>query len=139
MFNNISWQNYWTVLAALLTAYYVIIYFLYFRNNFSLKLPNALKRNGAANKTTSAEGGEPEANVFDSCLNELATFFEEANGRKWIKEELLYALQKVLKKYTSLKDSSYEETIERLTILQCKNVCAVHIAAEDLSQLWVAL
>ena len=135
MFTNISWQNYWTTLAVLMVVYYIIIYLLYFRNNFSFKLPKVFKGIEAANKTE----GEGEANVFDSCLNELATFFEEANGRKWIKEELLYALQRIYKKYISLKNSSYEETIQRLTILQCKDICAVHINAADLNQFWLDL
>ena len=121
-----------------MVVYYIIIYLLYFRNNFSFKLPKVFKGNEAANKTEAAEG-EGEANVFDSCLNELATFFEEANGRKWIKEELLYALQRIYKKYVSLKNSSYEETIQRLTILQCKDICSVHINAADLNQLWLNL
>jgi hypothetical protein len=138
MFNKISWQNYWTILAMLVAVYYIIIYLLYFRNKISLQHLKAFKRSEPENKATSIEG-EGEANAFDSCLNELATFFEEANGRKWIKEELLYALQKVLKKYSSLKNSSYEETIQRLTILQCKDICAVHINAGDLNQLWMEL
>src|ERR1035437_9935052 len=122
MLTNISWQNYWTTLSVLVAAYYIIIYYLYFRNNFSLRLNNAFKRNIATNNTELTRGKEDEANIFESCLNELATFFEEANGRKWIKEELLYALQRIFKKYTSLKNSSYEETIQRVTILQCKDI-----------------
>ena len=139
MLNKISWQNYWTMVALLTAAYYLFIYLLYFRNNFSFKLSKIFKDNEAVNNTDPTEGGKAEANVFDSCLNELATFFEEANGRKWMKEELLYALQRVLKKYASLKNSSYEETIHRLTILQCKDICAVHINAEELNQLWLEL
>lgn len=139
MFSKISWQNYWTTIALLTAAYYLIIYFLYFRGNFSAKVFKTFKINDAINSTNTASGKEDEATVFDSCLNELATFFEEAQGRKWIKEELLYALQKILKKYTSLKDSSYEETIQRVTILQCKDICSVHINVGDLNQLWLEL
>ena len=56
-----------------------------------------------------------------------------------MREELLFAIQKIVKKYSVLKDSSYEDTIERIVLLQSENVCSVHFEDADLKQLWLGL
>jgi hypothetical protein len=51
------------------------------------------------NSTTKRKGAE---GLIDSCMDRI--FFEEAKRKKNMKEEMIYSLQLLLKKYPSLKN-----------------------------------
>ena len=127
MFNNISWQNYWTALAVISAAYYVAVYLLFFRSKFSFRILKGRKI--VFNNNNADEAG------FDSCLDELGAFYDAAKGRKWAKEELAYSLEKFFAKYKALH-SSDEDTIRRIIILQSKDICSVHFSEAEVSQLF---
>jgi hypothetical protein len=161
MLNNISWQSYWTTLALLLAGYYLIIYLLYYRSDFSVRfrrktfgghdfssVPLFLRERQPSDKVQSSlfdvdsspEFQRPEVGteeyVLYSCMDELTAFFEEAGRRKWVKEELMQVLQNILHKYRSLKASSYKESLSNVVVAQCEQNCSIHLNAEDLVRVW---
>jgi hypothetical protein len=160
MFNNISWQGYWITIALLTAAYYLIIYLLYYRKDFSI----AWKRNPntkespffsvVADTTTPLATGEqpsgfdnpeefqlPEKNSIESvvyaCIDEVNAYLEEAKRGKCVKEEMLYALQSILRKFPVIAESEYKASVTNVLVTQCEYYCSVHLNADDVAKVWV--
>lgn len=148
MINNISWQGYWLSLALLTACYYLIIYFLYYRGDLSQWFAgyNPNNRKGGINANLEVEDDTPpwstpeesrDVRLFHAALGELDAFFNEAKSRKWTKEELLFALQQILKKYNSLQASEFQDAISKLIISQAENKCSVHLDVEGIGYVWL--
>ena len=138
MVDNISWQSYWYTIAIILAGYYLVIYLLYFRNDFTFKVPSKPNVKGVGNEQ--GMQGPPkkeEEYLFDACLNELTAFFEEARQTKWIKEELSDSLQRFFKKYSSLKSSEFYTLLNHIVVGQSENYCSIHFNAEDIERVWL--
>jgi hypothetical protein len=156
MFNNISWQGYWIFLALTTASYYLFVYLLYYRNDFgiswnrtrdngSFKTEPSLQRAANESKQPTIFGGlgqletpgiQNEENIVHVCMDELTSFFEEAKRIKTIKGEMIYSLHRILKKYPTIKDSEYKESVNNVIVVQCENICSVHLSAEDMVQVW---
>lgn len=139
MFNAGSWESYWISLVICLAIYYLVIFLLYYRRDFRMSF---------LNKTTNlkqvADDSEFQAPVEDSeegivyaCMDELNAFFEQAKKRKWNKNELIYALVQILKKYPSINSSEYKQSVFNVLLSQCEHICSVHINREELSGIWL--
>jgi hypothetical protein len=143
MFNTISWQGYWTFLALSLTGYYLAVYLLYFRNDFRLsfhtKTTDGIGSAGMFSSDDSYNSSEKEAEdrLAESCLDEINAFFEQTRRTKCVKEELIYSLQLVLKKYHWLKASVYKETVSNVIVSQAEHHCSIHLSAEEVSHVWL--
>jgi hypothetical protein len=70
-------------------------------------------------------------------MDELNAFFEESRRKKVMKEELIYSLQLLLKKYPSLKDSEYKESLSNLIATQCEDTCLVRLNADEVYHVWL--
>ena len=162
MFNNISWQSYWLTLALLLAGYYLAIYLLYYRSDFKIGLPRKSLKNfphvpvPAHNREEQTETmvqtslfSKNEAllphnalvdtaeYLADCCLEELSAFFAEAKSRKWSHEELIIALQCILRKYPVPKSSTYKEPLSNVIVTQSESLCSLHLSGEDMIRVWL--
>ncbi|NTS41944.1 hypothetical protein HRG84_13590 [Flavisolibacter sp. BT320] len=162
MFNNISWQGYWITIALLSAGYYLIIYLLYFRKDFSIewkkgtapKIESPFRSlnsdSGAIQPITieqptlfdsSGEFQPPAKNTIEStvyvCMDEVNAYLEEARRSKCVKEEMLFALNTILRKYPTVADSEYKESVTNVIVNQCEYNCSVHLSAEDVVRMWV--
>ena len=141
MINNISWQGYWITLALISAGYYLVIYLLYYRHDFKLWIhPKPYNSDGivSGSETTIQPPVEKDAErLIDSCMDELNAFFEESRRKKVMKEELIYSLQLLLKKYPSLKDSEYRESLSNLIATQCEDSCLVRLNADEVYHVWL--
>jgi hypothetical protein len=150
MINKISWQGYWTCIALLLGGYYLAVILLYYRNEVKVlfrskslnpypapvpKITHSFKDAGTAPEFPAPLENSDEF-IFNTCMDELNAFFEEAKKSKTIKEELLYALQRILQKYPSIKSSQYKESFEKIIVSQCKHICSVHLNERDVACIW---
>jgi hypothetical protein len=158
MFNHISWQGYWTMLALLSVGYYLFIYLLYFRSDFKLSFPSK-KRSNLSDSFLSiqSEGGhESDTKISDdpdfripgkstdehfvyAMLDEVAAYFNEAKKEKVVKEELLYSLQRIVLKYPTIQDSTYKESINPVIISEAAHHCSVHITSEEMGRVWLGV
>ena len=96
MFNNITWQGYWITLALLSAGYYLVIYLLYYRNDFKIILPKKLQDHPSSTPSASSlvekPSGQPslfeenrnvshpvdaEDRLVSSLMDELTAYFEE--------------------------------------------------------------
>jgi hypothetical protein len=130
MFNFISWQGYWTFLALACGLYYLVIYFLYFRNHFKLKSLSQLSDLPFAVE-------EEEKDMIYGCMGELNAFFEQSLKEQPLKEEMLYKLKRMLRKYPQLKNSSYTKSLNHAIRNGFEKTIAIHLSEEDLSRVWL--
>ena len=147
MFYTISWQSYWCALALLLVIYFIVIYLVYYRRD--LKLPFIEKQfppkkgNGFQlfDKESHSEFDSPpdgtEEHIVYACMDEMNAFFDEASKKRWHKNELLYSLQLILKKYPSLKTSQYRSSIFNVIASQSEHICNIHLNAEEANEVWL--
>jgi hypothetical protein len=146
MFNTISWQSYWTVIAIATSGYYLFVYLVYFKRNVGMIFQNE-------NQTTKAslhpkEDHQPSlfedlSNVEDNlentayaCMDELNAFFENSKKSKAERSEVMVALQSLLQKYPSLKNSEFRQSITNVIATECENICSIHLSAEELKGVW---
>ncbi|MBB1287052.1 hypothetical protein HRH25_21900 [Flavisolibacter sp. BT320] len=165
MFNNISWQGYWVCLALLTAGYYLVIYLLYFRKDFSIEWR---KRSPEQTKSpffshSSVQSGVdghketfqqsslfgnpveefqlPEADSLElvvySCMDEINAYLAEAKKARCAKEEIIYAFQSILKKYPGLSTSEYKESLTNVLVSQCEHDCSIRLSADDVVRVWV--
>ena len=162
MFNSISWQSYWTTLACVLVIYYIVVYFSYYSgrlkgwifgklNDKSQRLASAILTVIKDNDETITEvqqaslfedetfqlpSDESKEYVVYNCVDELNALLEECRRTKCIKEELIYSLQRLLKKYQSIHTSEYKESLSNVIVTQCEKICSIHLNAEEMKQVW---
>jgi hypothetical protein len=162
MFNNISWQGYWITIALLTAGYYLIVYLLYFRKDFSIEwkkgttpkdetLFSSVTSESAATQPVtneqptlfddSSDFQPPTKNTIEStvyaCMDEVNAYLEEAKRSKCVKEEMLFALNAILRKYPSVAASEYKESVTNVIVNQCEYNCSVHLSADEVVRMWV--
>ena len=128
MIDNISWQSYWFTISLILAGYYLIIYLVYFRSDFSIKFHRSHQRDGRESIPNSPI---PEEHLFNTCLGELTAFFEEAKYKKWDKNELLNSLRRLFGKYSSLNTTEFYGLLTHIVVSQCESNCSIHLNAEE--------
>ena len=138
---NISWQGYWIWLAVISAGYYLVIYLLYYRHDLKAwihpKPYNSVGIVPASESIIQPPVEKDAERLIDSCMDELNAFFEESRRKKVMKEELIYSLQLLLKKYPSLKDSEYKESLTNLIATQCEDTCLVRLNADEVYHVWL--
>ncbi len=145
MFYSITWKEFIEFILFSLVVYYAIIGWIYrkeitqwlIRKKNILISSSVLFQSDELNINKEALSRNDNTNLFDTCLNEITTFFEEAKSRKWVKQEMIYSLQIFFKKYNSLKNSSDKETVEKVTTSLSRDICSIHLCEDDLKQLWL--
>jgi hypothetical protein len=159
MFNNISWQGYWLCLVLISAGYYLVIYLLYFRNDFQIILNRQYRPqdnnpfdSSSSSKFKHQSHGQPlsvsESNEFETpdngtdegivyaCIDEMDAFFEQSKKTGCVKEEMICSLQKILKKYPTLKESEYKQSLTNVIVTQCEHICSIHLDLDDVVRVW---
>ena len=139
MISKISWSNYWTVIGVILFIYYVSVVLLYYlqeiesafagKTNFIFR--NRDKR--LERENISAEMGD----VVNLFKQELRMILEEAADKKLVKQEVIYALQLLAKKYSDIQETPFRFNITDYILSECSNNCSIHLNGEEVSSLWV--
>jgi hypothetical protein len=143
MFNTISWHSYWTSLAITTTIYYFILVLLFYRKEIKTafltkSFTKTADQSFIVNEDEfKAPSGDTEEGIVYACMDELNAFFEEAKKRKWNKNEMVYSLQLIMKKYPSIKTSRYKQSVSNVLINQCEHICSIHLNAEELEHVWL--
>jgi hypothetical protein len=150
MVNNISWASYWYALAIIGVIYYISVALLYYKeellqvfktnkNRSSSKIiwtPQPAAVTGSYQEST-IPGPDETERIVQSLIDELNAFFDEAKKSKWVKEELLYAVKKLVTKYSSVRNSVYRESVNNLIAVQCDHICSVRLNAEEVDHVWI--
>lgn len=143
MIKQVSWVEYFTVLAIGLLIYYAVVLFLYYRSDV-LQLLNG-KRKLVVAKPQSAEPGLHNDAFPDASTKENEEVFGEANRliaelkevfqHGYIKEELTMALQLKLREYQALKQTPFRVSINNYIESESEKR-SIRLSEEDLRVLW---
>ncbi len=164
MLNNISWQGYWATLAISTAFYYIWLYLKYFRNQFKIpylhpsspvpQAPHSVKSFleesivsdvpvtgpnlfGEEDSPFETPDKDSEEEIVYAFMNELNAYLENAKKQKCVKEEIIFSIQSILKKYPTLKTSQYKESISNVLVSECEHLCSIHLSGEDVVQVWL--
>jgi hypothetical protein len=148
MFNNISWQSYWTSIALMATIYYLVVFFIYFKADFiasfSLKgWPISSRETKGFTSPVESDGSfleekdRTEEFLVYACIDEIKALYEQLKSSKGVKQEIVYALQQVLNKYPTLKNSPYKRSINHVIVSQSEHICSIRLSSEDVDHVWI--
>lgn len=156
MFKEISWSSYGIFILITLIVYYATIGVLYYlteiKQVFSGKsavflkltpskkiLPkNALQQqNNHLNKEGSLPQLEQALHLSaNQCMNDVRNALIYASNNNLVKQEIIYSLQQLVNKYSSIKDTSFKSFIINYILNECANYCSIHLAEDELKGLW---
>lgn len=126
MFTHISWSSYFITIAILSAGYYLVIGYLYYRNDvLQLISPKKVE----INNDVTIQRHQSLAHLFS---DEVQAFMQQAGKDQLGKEDILQSLQSLLNKYPALKDPAFRESIQNLI----KFYCSIHLSDEELRLLW---
>lgn len=128
MLHSISWKQYCTALTILLIVYYGYVCRNYFRQDIFRK------RNETAPTENEDDAMLP---VVRSLNDEISAYIQQAAHSHAVKPEILFALQRIIQKYPTLKDTPYRNAVNRLLQLECHDQCALRLDDAELNQVWM--
>ncbi len=140
MINNISWVTYWTAIGIILFIYYTSICLRYYlfevKQILSGKLKLTFKKrlNSYPIEAPSQQDFFPVINQFQQ---QIKTILSDAAEKNLIKQEIIYSLQLLFKKYAIVKDTSFQSSINDYILNEYSNYCSIHLNEEDVMSLWV--
>ena len=132
MFNNISWGGYWSVLSILVVIYYLYVFLVYYRND--IRNFQTIKKVGHFQHETGDEG---ILHMVQSLIDEVTAYLYQAAQGAAIKQEIIFAMQQIIKKYPGIKFTPHENNINNLIQSECKDKCAIVLSAEEIKQVWI--
>jgi hypothetical protein len=150
MINNISWAGYWYVIAITLIIYYLFVLILFYRKEMQYLFEGNKGRSSKDSRYTvhhrdsisneTLSGMHDEEGLVSSVQmlkDETIAYLEQAGQDCSIKEEIVFSLQQIIKKYTVLKYTTYQKQINNLLQLECKNKCSLFLDEEDIKNVWL--
>jgi hypothetical protein len=159
MFRNISWSSYLSITAAITAIYYFLIAMIFYRNEItkiffsgssqSTYTPSKTQRNNLiinSDKGSELEykseqnekEDEMQSSTVHQLINELNKIFKKSSEKKYLKEELILAIQLTLKNYLSLKETPFLGAINSLIELESQSQCSIYLNEDEMELLWKA-
>ena len=140
MLSNISWLNYWTVIGIILFLYYLAICFRYYlfdvKQILSGKSTLSFKRHMNNNSVEIFQ--QNFSPTIDQIKQEIRMILSDASERTLVKQELIFSLRLLFKKYSTIKkDSSFKTAINDYLLRDNSNYCSIHLSEEEVMSLWV--
>lgn len=151
MLKTISWENYWIFILMISVGYYIVICSIYYQveikdilsGRFNM-FPKTKSKKQSFFKNKNQSGLENEGShehdllpVINQFVEEIKYSLNQAAENNLIKQELLYSLQQLAKKYTNIKATSFQSFITHYILVECSNYSSIHLSEEDLDMLWV--
>ncbi len=139
MLNAVSWAQFLEGVAGLGIVYYAGVILLYYKQELKeLFTKKHLPEKGIPD--IYAEANEPLDRTLMSevhdLMQEVNGVFSEAQKNKYINKELLYALQRVLRKYPHIKNTHFNLSINHYISDTAASHCAISFSEDELDALW---
>jgi|SRR6266536_1798951 len=149
MLKSICWSSYWLFIITLAVIYYAVIgskfYIAEIKQLFAGKSKPLFKKSSLKNFYVSTNGKHdaleassheelmPAINQF---INEIKTTLEHSAKNNLIKQEIIFSIQHLSKKYTLIKNSPFKSFINNYVLVECSNYCSIHLDEDELNMLW---
>lgn len=125
MLQNISWSQFWLVIALTSFLYYLLIWIIIYKGKFSvLKLKPRIS-DAVFNSGTDRED-------ISLILSDLESAFENKQN----KSELILALRKKIQTYQEIDDPGFRDSINRFILSESQTKCSIRLEEDDLRTLW---
>lgn len=144
MFNNVSWQGYWSLMALLITTYYFALFLIFKKWGHSKISQEPSLINGdhvpethlpirahRASPGTASTNALPQLSLL---ADELQAYFDAA-PQGVDKLRLLDDVKKITKKYPGFP-SEYYVSINNLIIFLAEQNCSLHIRSDEVVGVW---
>lgn len=149
MIKQVSWAEYFSVLAVLIAVYYVIIVLLYYRYEV-WQILSGNKKLIAINKSISTddppslmgtsdadiETQAPDERKLFSMTNELMQNLQPVFDEQYTRSELMMALHVELRKYPSLIDTAFQVSVNNYIQKESEIKCSVSLSEQELRGIW---
>lgn len=130
MLSSISWSQYITALAIIVTIYYLYVWVVYFK----AKLPSLSMGGNLSGLSMHGEDQPDEMlSTAQHIMEELRPVFDNRQN----KNELVMALQKTLQRYNQWDEPGFRETVNEFIARESKSTCSIHLGEEDLRAVWL--
>ena len=151
MLKSISWSSYWPFIIATIVIYYVIIcskFYLseikqFFAGNSKLLSNNNAQKNFSLLTNTNGKHNALEVSshqelmpMINQFINEIKTMLEHSGKNNLIKQEIIFSIQHLSKKYSLIKNSPFKSFINNYVLVECSNYCSIHLDEDELNMLW---
>ena len=158
MENSISWTNYWILVGTALVLYYAGVLIIYFRNDFfklRVSKANRTSARGAHSTLTEIAGTArtPASDGFDSMdsgdknepdivaliqafTSELVAYLEQAGKDHTERQEILFSVNRLIKKYSANNLISYQPAINQLLMAECEVSCSIRLEEQEIKRVW---
>ena len=151
MLSSVSWSQFLTTVLILLFIYYLLVICCFYKREiFRFFTPKLSQIDGF--HFSNGQSGSPmpsneiiterrvedprvSQDVYD-LLHGLKSLLETAAKTKTIKEELVMALQILLRGYSYLKDQPIKTEINQLIAADAKNICSITLSEAEMKMLW---
>lgn len=129
MLSSVSWQQFFLYIFVATILYYLFIWIVFFKARLSF-LPGIT---GAHNFSVYTEDAPDEImTTSQQVIDELRPLLKSDSN----KNELLFALQQHLTKYSSWDEPGFRDTITRYISRQCGTICSISLSEDEQSALW---
>ena len=134
MLSNISWKDFIVFMTMIITMYYIIVFFIFYRKDIFYYSGRLFR--GSLNREFNY-AAFLNLTTRQSLENEIRLCLEEGNRKKQIKEEIMMSLQIILSHYDVVKMSEQKISVNKYIVEQCQNICSIHLDEENADQLWL--
>ena len=139
MLNAVSWTQFLEGIGGLGIVYYAGVILLYYKQELKgLLVKKQLPEKGIPGIHAPANEPLDRALMGDvhDLMQELNGVFAEAQKNKYINNELLYALQLMLRKYPHIKATHFGLPINHYISDTAASHCAISFSEDELEALW---
>jgi hypothetical protein len=142
MCSSISWEQFILTIVIVLGLYYGYVAVSYYRKDWLYRLSGKKPGGGSLEPVPSpaaVAGGAAAANPLLPLVHDLVDEIRallQAEGVTADKEDLLDKLRRLLQKYPTLKETSFQPSINQLVAIDCKNHCSVDLDEPEIRALW---
>lgn len=151
MLKNISWTSYLIFMLIALIGYYITICLKYYkaeirdivsgRSNLFSKIKSGNQKAFAARSQIKLPNEQTDEHDLFPLINQFSEdikiLLAQAAANNLIKQEVIYALQQLGKKYFQIKATPFQSFITNYILVESSNYSSIHLSEEDLNTLWV--
>lgn len=139
MLHQVSWISFILFLFTITSIYYFGILVLFYRYDIlallKAKANTTLRTDQVRMANNSIENTKTEytdiSNQASNLMSELKKIAGIASEEAYPKEELVMALQLVLKRYPQLRESKFRPDINDHIALLCKETCSISLSEDE--------
>ena len=136
MFSLISWGQYCIVVAIVITVYFIVIGFAYYKKDIMKLFGRGENRESFTFASVSnTEMTDPTATVHE-LVSSLGELMRDAADKKQAQPELFYAMQQLVKNYPMINGTDFVPKINTYIQEELERYGTHTLSDEELVQLW---